>query len=177
MYFVFISIFIGKYFIYNFARSDGFRIASAFDKIIKPTGFLYALMNSFRQYLVDPTVEMIGMKPFDLLIISLGKGTGYLNSIENVNSILSGVIDETEYNLMKLRLFNNLCFEVDYFVTIEECDNFAEGLTKQGILALISYYISSIMNLLREYENGIKTAEECLNSKELFELCIVTYDL
>jgi len=177
MYFVFISIFIGKYLIYNSVRSAGFKIGSAFDKIIEPTGFLYALMNSFRQYLVDPRVEMIGMKPFDFLIISLGKGTGYLKNVENLKSIFSGVVDETQYNLMKFRLFNDVCFEVDHFATTEECDNFAEGLIRKGALVLISHYISSIMNLLREYENGIKTAEECLNSKELFELCIVTYDL
>jgi hypothetical protein len=173
MYFVLASIFIGEYVFYTSVRSTGFGVASAFNDIIRPLGFLYTFMNGFRQYLADPSLEAYGQSAFDFLMLASEKSILYIKNIENFKSVLSGVVDPVQYSIIESRLIDNICPEVNYFASIEECESFAEGLTKQGVIVLISYYMSSMMNLLREYTDGRISKEDCLNSRELFEMCIV----
>eukprot|EP00826_Nyctotherus_ovalis_P045137 TRINITY_DN4954_c0_g1_i5.p1 TRINITY_DN4954_c0_g1~~TRINITY_DN4954_c0_g1_i5.p1 ORF type:complete len:216 (-),score=37.63 TRINITY_DN4954_c0_g1_i5:15-662(-) len=170
-YVAFASLFIGKYIIYTVYLAKALKVDSAFNEVVRPVGSLYSLFNAYRQYIYDPTVKMSKVPVIEFFVSNAMKNMEYLQHIENFKHILLGIIDSTQYNEIDSLMLNNVCPKVDYFATVEDCEKFSDGLTKQGLIYLISGYQSEIMNMLRDYELTDKSTEEYINDKRLFESC------
>lgn len=171
VYVAFASLFIGKYVIYTVYLGKALKVGSAFNEVIRPVGNLYSLFNSYRQYIYDPTVKMSKTSVMDFFMQNLIKNTEYLQHIEKFKDILSGIIDSTQYSEIESLMLDNVCPRVEYFASVEDCENFSDEVTKQGLIYLISSYQSGIMNMLRDYELTDKSMKEYINDRRLFESC------
>jgi hypothetical protein len=177
---VFSSCFIAKFIIYNMQHDKSFDVLNTFNSLIKPIDTLYTLINSFRyfflnlrQLIYDPTVEVYYSESIRYVRYSLITNANYIKDIEQLNSFLGRIIDSSQYADVELLMLGNICSRLDYFVSIEDCESFSEGLAKQGLIVLIANYINIFQDSLRDYEINNREATYYINSKALFDACNV----
>ena len=122
----------------------------------------------------DSNVIMNGRTTHDYLLYCLGLGLDYLKNIEHFKELLDGILDSSQYDIIKSLLFENICDKVTYFNNITVCETFARGLTQKGIVILISNYLHVMRITLKEYEELDDDDTEPLDSYRLYQCCIFT---
>ena len=88
----------------------------------------------------------------DYFLKCLNTGYHYVIKIENYDKILDGVIYEKQMDEITSLLFGNICSNIDYFTSIQACEEFDTGLTQQGLVPLIVRYLQNIRECFKEYK-------------------------
>ena len=103
-----------------------------------------SLLYYFRQYVDDETVIMKNESAHSYFLECLDVGYAYVISIEDYKEMLDGIIDAEQLSIITYLLFDNICSYIDVFPSIEGCENFDAGITKQGLFVIILRYLQII---------------------------------
>jgi len=114
------------------------------------------------------------MTTHEFLLYYIDVAYSRLNHIEQVDERMSQIVDKKQFNEIKHLMFDDICGSTNYFKTLDECHNFANGATKEGITVLISEFLSNARLVIEayEYEKDQKPTIQLLDTKELYESCI-----
>ena len=94
---------------------------------------------------------------------------------DSYKETLGQMVDKTELKNIGEILFGDICHRVTYFNTIEECNNFDNGITSHGLSMLQTTLLENVRQAIELYEkekaNGTANIY-AVNYEIIYDSCI-----
>ena len=132
------------------------------------------LYNDFRQYAYNENFIMNNKTVIDYFLECMNIGYDYIMLVEKYEETLENIIDNKQLDEITYLLFDNVCNHVGIFLSIEICEKFESGITKQGLVVLILRYLQNIRLSYQEYQTAKANDDieyDFFNSNALFNSC------
>ena len=118
----------------------------------------------------DPKTVLNNMSAHDFLLYYIDVSYDRLKDLELLHQRLNGIVEGSEFTLINEVLFEDVCPWTTYFSSIDECHDYAHGVTKEGLLALISEFL---INMKLSVENHEMQKEQNITGNLVYDEDII----
>lgn len=102
--------------------------------------------------MIDPEMITNNMTPHEFLLKYIDLMYSRISNIERLEDRMNNIVNSKEFAQIEQLMFDDICYETEYFKSIEECHNFANGATKEGLTVLISTFLTEMRLIMEKFE-------------------------
>lgn len=103
---------------------------------------------------------------------------GRASNFDYYKTYLEKMIDKKELDNIEYVLFYNICSKITYFKTMEECNNFSNGIANHGLSALLTALLENLRYIIEVYESD-KSEDDAvihaINNEVLYDTCTLIH--